>query len=600
MRLPLLVAATVAACLLPASSAFAGDPIMPLGQVTPGMQCTGYSVVRGTTIETFDVEVIDIIDGDPATDGPRIIFEASGGAIATTGVGPGFSGSPIYCPDGSGTDRVIGAISQSIGEYGGTAGLATPIESMLANPTNPPVARPAAGERARASSRATRDGRPASPRAAAAIRRLRRDGAKDLVGPLTISGVDPVLGRAIEATGRRLGRPIIAVPAGPLGTFPVQELRPGSAVSVGYSGGDLKLGAVGTVAYTDAGRVWAFGHSFESAGARNLLLQDAYVFRVVNEPNAAFTGGSYKLAAAGHDVGTLSNDAFSAIVGTVGALPRTTTFRAIGTDTDTGVTKEVVTNIADETEVDNPTGFSPLGAIGPIAISQATGGAMQSSPGRLTGRMCLRITFADRPNRPARFCNRYVSSAVFDPFLGPLGNPIAFNAALDASSAFSLIEAFQGPVPYVSNVHSEVELRRGERVAFLRKVRAPRRVRSGQKRVRLRVTMQRLRGTTFTKTYRINLPGGLKRGMRTLRLSGFQDEMSEEDILALLFGIDLEEEEGAGGPARLNDLIDTISSLGRWDGVLQRIAGKRKRAFKDDDMLIVGRAETRIRVLKRR
>ena len=37
--------------------------------------------------------------------------------------------------------RNIGAISQSIGEYGGKVALATPIESILANPTDPPVAR---------------------------------------------------------------------------------------------------------------------------------------------------------------------------------------------------------------------------------------------------------------------------------------------------------------------------------------------------------------------------------------------------------------------------------------------------------------------------
>jgi hypothetical protein len=428
---------------------------------------------------------------------------------------------------------------------------------------------------------------------------MRRQGTKDLASPLTISGVAPQLGRAIEAAGRRLGRPIIAVPAGPLGTFPVQELRPGSAVSVGYSGGDIKLGAVGTVAYTDAGRVWSFGHSFESAGARNLLLQDAYVFRVVNEPNAAFTGGSYKLASAGHDVGTLSNDAFSAVVGTVGALPRTTLLRAIGTDHDTGVQKEVVTNIADETDVDNPTGFSPLGAVGPLAIAQAAGGTMRSAPGRLTGRMCLRITFAERPNRPARFCNRYVSSTIYDPFLGPLGNPIAFSAAMDASSAFTLIESFQGQTPHVARVHSEIELRRGERVAFLRRVRAPRRVRPGQE-VTLRVTMQRLRGGNFTKRYRVRIPGGIKRGVRTLRISGFEEELSEDDILAILFGLDEEGGGASAGPARLNDLIETISALGRWDGVHLRVAGQSKRGFKDDDIVIAGHAQTRVRVLRRR
>jgi hypothetical protein len=588
MRLRLLAAATVAACLLPASPALAGDPIMPLSQVSAGMQCTGYSVVQGTTISSFDVEVLDVIDGDPASDGPKILVEVSGPAVDATGVGPGFSGSPIYCPDGAGTARNIGAISQSVGSYGGKVGLATPIESMLANPADPPVARGAG------------DGSAASAKAAAAIRRMKREGTKDLAGPLTISGVDPQLGRAIEAAGRRLGRPIIAVPAGPLGSFPVQELRPGSAVAVGYSGGDLRLGAVGTVAYTDAGRVWSFGHSFESAGARNLLLQDAYVFRVINDPNAALTGGSYKLAAAGHDVGTLSNDAFSAVVGTVGTLPRTTLFRAVGVDRDTGVTKQVVTNIADETDVDNPTGFSPLGAVGPLAIAQAAGGTMKSAPGRLSGRMCLRITFAERPKRPARFCNRYVSSGIFDPFLGPLGNPIAFNAAMDASTAFTFIEAYQGRTPHVANVHSEVQLQRGERVAFLRSVRAPRRVKPGQ-RISLRVTMQRLRGGNFTRRYKVRVPRGLKPGRRlTLRLNGFEDDMSEEDILEILFGIDPDAEDESSGPARLNDLIESISSLGRWDGVTMRLGGTRKRAFKDDDMLIVGRTATRVRVAGKR
>ena len=587
MRLRLLAAATVAACLIPASTAAAGDPIMALADVQPGMQCTGYSVVQGTTISSFNVKVLDVIDGDPASDGPRILFEVSGPAVDATGIGPGFSGSPIYCPDGAGTSRNIGAISQSIGEYGGKAGLATPIEFMLANPTDPPVARDAG------------DGRAASPRAAAAIRRMRRQGTKDLAAPLTISGVSPQLGKAIEATGRRYGRPIIAVPAGPLGSFPVQELRPGSAVSVGYSGGDMRLGAIGTVAYTDAGRVWSFGHSFEAAGARNLLLQDAYVFRVVNEPNAAFTGGSYKLAVAGHDVGTLSNDAFSAVVGTVGALPRATMVRAIGTDHDTGVQKLVETNVADETDVDNPTGFSPLGAVGPLAIAQAAGGTMKSAPGRMTGRMCLHITFAERPNRPAKFCNRYVSSGIFDPFLGPLGNPIAFNAAMDASGAFSLIEAFQGRTPHVASVHAEIETRRGERVAFLRRIDAPRRVKPGQT-VTLRVTMQRLRGGNFTKRYRVRVPGGIKPGWRTLRLRGVEQDMEEEDILAILFGLDGEEGGGGpDGPARLNDLIESISNLGHWDGVQLRMGSRTKRALKDDDMLIVGRAETSVRVRRR-
>jgi hypothetical protein len=317
---------------------------------------------------------------------------------------------------------------------------------------------------------------------------------------------------------------------------------------------------------------------------------------VINEPNAALTGGSYKLAAAGHDVGVLSNDAFSAVVGTVGALPRTTLFRAVGTDHDTGAKKQVLTNIADETDVDNPTGFSPLGFVGPVAIAQAAGGTMRSAPGRLTGRMCLRITFAERPKRPARFCNRYVTSAIFEPFLGPLGNPIAFEAAMDATNAFTLIETYQGRTPHVANVHAEVGIRRGERVAFLRRVKAPPRVKPGRE-ITLRVTMQRLRGESFTRRYKVRVPGGLKPGRRmTLRLTGAQEEESEEDILEILFGMGEEDGGPPSGPTRLSDLIETISALGRWDGVTMRIGGKVKRAFRDDDMVVVGRASTRVRI----
>ena len=188
MRHRLLLAATVAATLSPRRQAFAGDPIMPLAQVHAGMHCTGYSVVRGTTISTFDVDVVDVIDGLPGEDGARIIVTVSGPAVDATGIGPGFSGSPIYCPDASNVQRNIGAISESIGDYGGKTVLATPIELMLSNPVDPP--KPTAREVG------AREGR-ARPRIA-------REGAKPLSTPITISGVSAARSAARSA-GRRRG-----------------------------------------------------------------------------------------------------------------------------------------------------------------------------------------------------------------------------------------------------------------------------------------------------------------------------------------------------------------------------------------------------------
>jgi hypothetical protein len=358
------------------------------------------------------------------------------------------------------------------------------------------------------------------------------------------------------------------------------------------------VSAVGTVAYTDADRVWAFGHAFESAGARTLLLQDAYVFDVINEPNAALTGGSYKLAVGGHDVGTVTNDAFSAVVGRVGGLPRTVPVRVIADDLDTRERRVIDTQVADETDVDNPTGFSPLSSVAPLAVAQAAGGVLRSTPGRLTGTMCLRITFRERPRRPARFCNRYLSSAIMDPEAGILGNAVAFSAAIDALDALTLIETYEGRTPHVARLDAHVDVQRGERLAFLRRVKAPKRVRPGRT-MRLRVTVQRVRGGRITRTYPVRIPRGIRPGRLALRLSGFQESSPDEELLEILLGEDLGEEEGANGPASLDDLTSSIRGLGRWDGVQLRIGGTRRRAFRDDNLVITGRAETRVRVVKR-
>src|SRR5215213_5068979 len=120
-----------------APAAQAADPIMPLSEVRQGMRCTGLSVIKGTTISSFDVETLDVIAPEAGLSGPRILIRVSGSAVDETGIGPGFSGSPVIC-DG----RNAGAISEGLGEYGNHVALATPIEEMLQDrPTAPAAAR---------------------------------------------------------------------------------------------------------------------------------------------------------------------------------------------------------------------------------------------------------------------------------------------------------------------------------------------------------------------------------------------------------------------------------------------------------------------------
>ncbi|MET0819314.1 MAG: hypothetical protein ABWZ67_17230 [Solirubrobacteraceae bacterium] len=574
-----LLATTVAALLLPATpaaaAAAAGDPIMPLSQVRSGMQCTGYSVVHGTEISSFDVEILDVIDGDASGQGPRLLVRVSGPAVDGTGVGPGFSGSPIYCRDEQGTDRNAGAISESLGEYGGDVVLATPIEAILGTPVDAPTAR-------------------ASRRDRALMAR-----AKPLATPLTVTGVSAALGRALERAGRKAGRQVIAAPAGPLGTFAPQPMRPGAAVGVSYSMGDIQVGAIGTVAYADEDRVWAFGHPFENAGERRLLLQDAYVYRVIDNPVAIPGAAStYKYASLGHTLGTLTNDERDAVAGRTGALPPTVPIRVFANDLDTD--RSTVTGIraADESRIGLPEGASPLSFIAPLAVTEAAGSLLRSAPGRLTANVCVQVSIGGLP-RPARFCNRYVSAFPADEDFVGTANTVAARASSDVFEALTAIDDYQGKPPRIGEVAVRMDLERGEQRAFLRSIRLPARVRAGRT-VKARVTLRRVRGSVFKRTYRVKIPRGLRAGQRTIRFAGTDADVADDGLIGAIIIDGLDDGAGDPGPRNLEALARRIRSTERFDGVRMLAGGDVSRAFRDDDVRISGRASTTVRVVRRR
>lgn len=558
MGMRVLGAAVAALLAAPGSAAAAGDPIMPLDQVRSGMQCTGHSVVRGTEVTSFDVEVLDVVGGDP---GARILVRVSGPAVDATGVGAGFSGSPIYCPDGEGVPRNIGAISETIGDYGGKTVLATPIEAILAA-----------------------DPAPAAPR-----------NARRLASPLLVRGVDrPVLG-ALQRALRRSGRTVLAAPPAARGAQappPGNPFRPGSAVGVGYSSGDVGIGAIGTVAYVDGANVWTFAHEFDGVGRRALLLQAAYVTAVINNPvQLPESGGTYKLAGPTTDVGTATNDTLSAVTGTVGGLPRVIGVHVFAEDETRDRRRTTNVRVADETSVGTPTGTSPLGFVGPVAIAQAGTSLFDSTPTRLMGTMCLQIRVRERA-APMRVCNRYVSDGTGAVPTG--GNVVSIKAAADATQALALLDAYKPDDLHVEEVTARLRMRTGQHQAFMRDLRLPRRARPGQ-RIRARLTVQLVRGPTRRISFTMRAPRVV--GERLVTLRGTEADSADEDLFGGLT-IDLsepEEDADTTGPTTLDELAEAVGSLHVDDGI--RFGGRE--VYRDEDLRIGGRASALIRISRR-
>jgi hypothetical protein len=516
---------------------------------------------------------------------------------------------------------VIGAIAESINEYGGKVALAAPIEAIIATPVDVPgrpsaasptptptpaaranrasaargARRPAAGpdaaDRSAAGQRAAFERRPLSARMRAALAN-----AKPMATPLTISGVTGSVAQSLAAAGLKAGRPVLTVPPGPLGSFPVQTLRPGSAVAAGYSTGDIRTGAVGTVAYVDGDRVWVFGHQLEAAGRRALLLQDAYVFRIVNNPNQlGQIGATYKLAASGHDVGTVTSDGFSAVAGRTGVFPHTVPVQVIAQDTDSKTMKTVTAAAADEAAVDLPSGGSWTSFVAPVAVAQAVGEVLGSTPGRLTGTMCARIGIAEL-EKPLRFCNRYVSLATGEGDDGSLSNAVVSGAVTDLGGALATIDAYTGTPPRVTGVNVLLRVRRGADQAFLRSVRLPAGARPGQ-RVRARVSLQRVRGGRLTRTYMVRIPRDAGRGTQRVRFVGQDADQGEDGFATIILGEEDESDEGGDpGPKTLRELASEVRATRRYDGVSIRIGRARANGFRDDEFRISGLATTTIRI----
>ena len=265
-----LFAATVAALLLPRPGSARAIRSCRCGRSSSGMQCTGYSVVQGTDDQL-------VRRRDPRRhrrrrqrQGPRMLLRCPGRRSTATGVGPGFSGSPIYCPDEPGA-------AQRRRDLGVDQRVRRRRRARDADRGDP---------RRRRSTRRQPRRRPRRGRASAGA--IARAARKPLATPLTVSGVDAALGRALERAGATAGRPVLAAPAGPARLVPAADAAP-------RRGGRRRVLERRHPDRRDRHRrlrrrrpgVGVRPPARGRRRARALLLQDAYVFRIDQQPDPA-------------------------------------------------------------------------------------------------------------------------------------------------------------------------------------------------------------------------------------------------------------------------------------------------------------------------
>jgi len=314
---------------LPATST-----LMPISDVKPGMVGIGRTVFEGTELQEFKVQILGVLHNVQGPQRDLILARLEGGPLAKTGVAAGMSGSPVYI-DG----KLVGAVSYSIGSFAteAIAGI-TPIAEMKDATQTP---RRAPSQQARIQLPITREGLTAALNATYA--RLapfaNRPADVQVMGvpaatgaqlaamlrpistPLILSGFEAstadLLTPAFSAAGFT---PVIGGAVGGQATADVKKmtgpLREGDAIGVSLVGGDLEMGATGTITHIDGERIYAFGHPFFNIGPAQLPMTRAYVYAML--PSLM---SSFKISTMGEVIGTLQQDRATAIAGTLGKGP---------------------------------------------------------------------------------------------------------------------------------------------------------------------------------------------------------------------------------------------------------------------------------------
>jgi ABC-type antimicrobial peptide transport system permease subunit len=315
----------------------AAAPQMGIGDVRPGMVGVGRTVFDGVHVEEFKAHIIGVLENVIGTRRNLILAKLEGGPLANTGVIAGMSGSPVFI-DG----KLVGAVSYALGSFSKEpiAGI-TPIAEMT-DSTNFGDLRPL-GSKVKVEYPLTREGLAAAFRKALNWNRPfaeRPDDAqltgvsavaglgprqlgtllRPIATPLVMSGFDPDVADVFTGAFRDQG----FIPSGGstagahAGEAPFEgPLKPGDAVGVMLVGGDLQLGATGTVTHVDGDRVYAFGHPMYNLGPTEFPMTRAYVYTILP---SLFS--SMKLSSTGEVIGTVLQDRATAIAGRLGAGPR--------------------------------------------------------------------------------------------------------------------------------------------------------------------------------------------------------------------------------------------------------------------------------------
>jgi hypothetical protein len=307
-------------CLLASAVSTAGaQPVsgesMPLADVKSGQHGEVWTVFQGTRPEPFAVEVTGVVLNALGPGKSIILCRLTDPRVQDMGAVAGMSGSPLYI-DG----KFAGALSYQMQHF----------ETVRYAGFTPAADMAEVGNRVGTQGGAQPAGSadPSPPAASAADYGSAFRAMKPV---FALGGVSPRTASIMAPEFETLGLGVVAVGGSSQGqdpgtsrSSPAPMLKPGDAVSVALTTGDITLAGTGTVSRVDGNRVIAFGHPMLGLGDVQLPMCSADVVAIL--PSSM---ESFKIANIGPVIGCITQDRLSAVSGTLGAGPEMTDVQVV-------------------------------------------------------------------------------------------------------------------------------------------------------------------------------------------------------------------------------------------------------------------------------
>lgn len=354
----------------------AAVPILPLEEIRPGSRGIGRTVIAGTRIEEFDVEILGIMKNKGVV-GDLILIRVSGDVIDRAGgVAQGMSGSPVFI-----NGRLIGAIGYGWSLTDQRTAMVTPIGDMLKLIETPQTA----------------------PSQAALSTRL------------MAAGFGEQALRYLQSKLKPLNLTPVAV-GDPPGNIAWGQLEPGSAVGVQLVRGDVSLGALGTVTYVDGDKVLAFGHPFLKRGPTAFLMTHAYIFTTIKGLETSF-----KLGTTTEAVGTILQDRGAGVAGQMNRFPGIVPLRMKISSQDWPHARDLAVQIVQDEEI--------MPILATASLLNGVNKAMDRA-GSGTATISFEISARDMPGETYRRSNMFYSPEnIAEAAVGEFYEFLAFLAA---------------------------------------------------------------------------------------------------------------------------------------------------------------------------